>query len=47
MQDEKPAITTITDLISAAAEEMKVNVFHRFALMRHWHEVKGKPFPSS
>jgi acyl-CoA thioesterase I len=40
----KPAITTMIDLISAAAEEMKVNVFHRFALMRHWHEVNGMPF---
>jgi hypothetical protein len=37
----KPTITTMIDLISAAAEQMKVNVFHRFALMRHWREVNG------
>ena len=27
----------MVSLIAAAAEKAKVNVFRRFALMRHWH----------
>ena len=31
-------------LISSAAAAEKVDVFHRFALMRYWHEHAGMPF---
>ena len=26
------------------ADEENVDVFHRFALMRHWHDIDGMPF---
>jgi hypothetical protein len=32
------------DLISTAAKQENVDLFHRFALMRHWHEVNDMPF---
>jgi lysophospholipase L1-like esterase len=34
----------MVDLISSAAAQEKVDVFHRFALMRYWHEREGLPF---
>jgi hypothetical protein len=34
----------MVDLISSAAAQEKVDVFHRFALMRYWHEHEGFPF---
>jgi acyl-CoA thioesterase I len=34
----------MVDLISSAAAQEKVDVFHRFALMRYWHEHEGLPF---
>ena len=34
----------MVDLISSAAAQANVDVFHRFALMRHWHEHEGLPF---
>ena len=40
---EHPQIEDMIGLISSAAEE-KVDVFHRFALMRYWHERAGMPF---
>jgi len=40
----KSTTSTMIELISAAAEDMKVNVFHRFALMRYWREWDGMPF---
>jgi acyl-CoA thioesterase I len=40
----KPEIEDMVDLISSAASEEKVNLFHRFALMRHWYEIDGMPF---
>jgi acyl-CoA thioesterase I len=41
----KPEIEDMVDLISSAAKQENVNVFHRFALMRrHWHEIDGMPF---
>jgi lysophospholipase L1-like esterase len=32
------------ELISSAAKQENVDLFHRFALMRHWHDVAGIPF---
>ena len=40
----QPEIQDMIDLISSAAAQEKVDVFHRFALMRHWHERQGIPF---
>jgi hypothetical protein len=28
----------------AVAAQENVDVFHRFALMRHWHDIDGMPF---
>ena len=41
---EHPQIQDMIGLISSAAAEAKVDVFHRFALMRYWHEHAGMPF---
>jgi acyl-CoA thioesterase I len=41
---EHPQIEDMIDLISSAAAQEKVDVFHRFALMRYWHERAGMPF---
>ena len=41
---EHPQIEDMIDLISRAAAKEKVDVFHRFALMRYWHEQAGMPF---
>jgi hypothetical protein len=35
--DKAEASTRMVSLISAAAEQAKVNLFRRWALMRHWH----------
>jgi acyl-CoA thioesterase-1 len=40
----KPEIEDMVDLISSAAKQENVDVFHRFALMRHWHENDRMPF---
>jgi acyl-CoA thioesterase I len=40
----KPEIEDMVELISNAAKQESVDLFHRFALMRHWHEVDGIPF---
>jgi hypothetical protein len=32
------------DQIALAAKEHSVDLFRRFALMRHWHEVQHIPF---
>jgi acyl-CoA thioesterase I len=40
----KPEIEDMVDLISSAASDEKVNLFHRFALMRHWYDIDGMPF---
>jgi len=37
-------VEDMVDLISSAAAQEKVDVFHRFALMRYWHERAGMPF---
>jgi acyl-CoA thioesterase-1 len=39
-----PEIADMVDLISTAAAQEKVDVFHRFALMRYWHDVEKIPF---
>jgi acyl-CoA thioesterase I len=41
---EHPQIEDMIGLISRAAAQEKVDVFHRFALMRYWHERAGIPF---
>jgi acyl-CoA thioesterase I len=40
----RPQASDMVDLISSAAAQEKVDVFHRFALMRYWHEQEGLPF---
>ena len=40
----KPQIEDMVDLISTVAAQESVNLFHRFALMRHWAKVDGMPF---
>jgi len=40
----KPEIEDMVDLISSAAARENVNLFHRFALMRHWYEIDRMPF---
>ena len=40
----KPEIEDMVDLISSAAAQENVNLFHRFALMRHWYEIDRMPF---
>ena len=40
----KPEIEDMVDLISSAAAHENVDVFHRFARMRHWHDIDGMPF---
>ena len=40
----QPEADDMVGLISNAAAQEKVDVFHRFALMRHWHEREGIPF---
>ena len=41
---EHPQIEDMINLISAAAAQEQVDVFHRFALMRYWHDSEGLPF---
>jgi lysophospholipase L1-like esterase len=43
----QPEIADMIELISSAAKQKNVDVFHRFALMRHWHDVDGIPFEVS
>jgi acyl-CoA thioesterase-1 len=40
----RPEIADMIDLISVAAKQERVDLFHRFALMRHWREVEGMSF---
>jgi acyl-CoA thioesterase-1 len=40
----KPSVEEMVDLISAAAKETNVDVFQRFAVMRHWYEAQHIPF---
>jgi lysophospholipase L1-like esterase len=40
----RPESADMIELISSAAKQENVDLFHRFALMRHWHNVDGIPF---
>jgi acyl-CoA thioesterase I len=40
----KPDVQEVVDLIATAAKQERVGLFHRFALMRHWHDVEGMAF---
>jgi len=40
----KPQLEDMVALIASAARKESVDLFPRFALMRHWHEVDGMPF---
>jgi lysophospholipase L1-like esterase len=40
----RPEGADMIELISSVAKQENVDVFHRFALMRHWHDVDGIPF---
>jgi acyl-CoA thioesterase I len=40
----RPESADMIELISNAAKQENVDAFHRFALMRHWHDVAGIPF---
>ena len=37
-------IEPMIDLIATASRSERVDLFHRFAVMRHWHETAGIPF---
>ena len=41
---EQRQIDDMIGLISSAAAQERVNLFHRFALMRYWHEREALPF---
>jgi acyl-CoA thioesterase-1 len=40
----KPAIDDMVTLLTKVAKDEKVDLFHRFALMRGWHETDHVPF---
>jgi lysophospholipase L1-like esterase len=40
----KPNIDQMVDLINAAAKEVNVNLFQRFAMMRYWRLTEDMPF---
>jgi lysophospholipase L1-like esterase len=40
----KPEVGGMVKLISKAAKFANANVFHRFAVMRHWRETAATPF---
>jgi lysophospholipase L1-like esterase len=40
----KPEIEQMIDLIATASQRERIDLFHRFAIMRHWHEIAGIPF---
>src|SRR5712691_4124465 len=40
----KPGIEEMVNLISAAAKETNIDLFQRFAVMRHWRETEKIPF---
>jgi acyl-CoA thioesterase I len=39
-----PEIDEMINLIATTAQREHVGLFHRFAIMRHWHQVAGIPF---
>jgi lysophospholipase L1-like esterase len=40
----KPEAEVMVGLISSAAKEANVDLFQRFAVMRHWHQTEHIPF---
>jgi len=44
LDDKADAAERMVSLIAQAAERAKVSVFHRWALMRHWHVEDNIPF---
>jgi acyl-CoA thioesterase-1 len=40
----KPARDALIARMAQAAREYKVDLLHRYDIMRHWHEVEGLPF---
>jgi acyl-CoA thioesterase I len=40
----RPNFEAMLQLLEQTARVETVNLFHRFALMRHWHEVERLPF---
>jgi acyl-CoA thioesterase-1 len=40
----KPARDALIARMAQAAKENKVDLLHRYDIMRHWHEVEGLPF---
>jgi lysophospholipase L1-like esterase len=40
----KPEAEVMLGILDAAAKEAGVDLFHRFAAMRHWHMQQGIPF---
>jgi len=40
----KPDAESMVNFISAEAKAENVNIFHRFAVMRHWHDDQQVPF---
>ena len=40
----KPDAEGMVNLIATAAKQENIDLFRRFALMRNWREVEGKPF---
>jgi len=42
----RPDVESMIKLLEQTARFETVNLFRRFALMRHWHEVERLPFES-
>lgn len=40
----KPEADPMVDLIARTAKQEDIGVFHRFALMQHWHDIDGLQF---
>jgi hypothetical protein len=40
----KPDVERMITLIDATAKETNVDVFERFAVMRHWRQTENRPF---
>jgi acyl-CoA thioesterase-1 len=40
----KPARDVLIARMAQAAKEYRVDLLHRYDIMRHWHEVEGLPF---
>jgi acyl-CoA thioesterase I len=40
----KPNVERMVAMMAQTAKAQSINIFHRFALMRYWHEDAGLPF---